>query len=133
MNARTRTYVVADIAALLAFVGVGLVTHGVPVSAGAVLRTALPLGVAWFALAPACGTYRRPGWRTLLVTWAVAVPAGVLLRQWWLARPLGVATLVFLLTAWLLTLVFLAAGRLVAGRAAAHRQGGTERLPWSRR
>ncbi len=126
MDVRTRTFIAADITALLAFVVVGLVTHGVPVSAGAVLRTALPLGGAWFVLAPACGTYRRPGWRTLLVTWAVAVPAGVLLRQWWLGRPLGRATLVFLLTAWLLTLVFLAAGRLVAGRAAARRHDGAE-------
>ncbi|MCL6552683.1 MAG: DUF3054 family protein [Firmicutes bacterium] len=120
-DVRARAYLAADLAAVLAFTVVGLAYHGVPLSAGGLLRTALPLGGAWCALAPTCGTYRRPGWRSLLVTWAVAVPAGVLLRQWWLGRPLGRATLVFLLTAWLLTLVFLAVGRLVAGRLIAVR------------
>ncbi len=65
-------------------------------------------------LAPVSRIYRRPGWRSLLLNWALAVPAGVLVRQILLGRPLGRGTLVFLLAALAFTLLFLVAGRLVA-------------------
>ena len=103
-----------DATALLAFVAVGLAQHDEGAVAWLFLRNALPLLGSWFAVAALVGTYRRPGIRTLLVTWVVAVPAGLLLRTAWVGSPSGARILVFLGVGLAFTLLFLAIGRLVA-------------------
>ena len=75
------------------------------------LRNAVPLEVAWFAVSAVAATYRRPGLRTLLWTWIVAVPTGLVVRSIWVGSPSGTRLLVFVGIGLVFTLLFLLAGR----------------------
>lgn len=103
---------VADATSLLVFTAAGIAMHGADFSAGPILRNVVPILGCWFLLAPLTGIYRRPGWRTLFVHWAVALPLGVAGRQWWVGRLFSRATVVFLIAALMLTLALLLVGRL---------------------
>lgn len=102
-----------DGVSLLAFTGIGIAMHGAGFGADPILRTVVPILVVWYALAPLTRLYRRPGWRSLLIHWAVALPIGVAARQVWVGRLLSRAAAVFLIAALVLTLAFLVAGRLL--------------------
>jgi hypothetical protein len=102
---------IADVVALIAFVLVGGVEHDGGVTLGPVLRTALPLLVAWSVLGAVVGTYRRPGLRTLVSTWIGAVPVAVVVRSMVAGGPWGLRLVVFLEVALAFTLVSLLAGR----------------------
>jgi hypothetical protein len=107
-----RLRALADAAALLAFVVLGLGFHHVPVTAEAVLRNAAPLGVAWFGAAALLGTYRRGTWIAFVANWLLAVPVGLLARQALLGRDLlGQGTWVFVGYGLVATLVLLTVGR----------------------
>jgi hypothetical protein len=99
--------------ALLAFVVGGLVQHDEGLDLTAFARTGLPLLGAWFLLAPLLGTYRRPGWVTLLLTWASAVPAALVVRSVVRGGPWGSGLVRFAGVAMALTLLFLVTGRLL--------------------
>jgi hypothetical protein len=87
------------------------------VSAAEFARIWVPIVGLWCLGAAAFGTYRRPGWRTLLPNWVVAVAGGVLLRRLIFDRPADVpALLTFLGVALAFTLLFLSARRVVALR-----------------
>ncbi|MCS7236322.1 MAG: DUF3054 domain-containing protein [Armatimonadota bacterium] len=114
-------YLVADLAGLLLFSAVGAAFHGTVPDAQLLLRTFLPLVFPWLAVAAVVGTYRTPGWRSFALTWAVAVPAGILLRQLLVGRLLSQGTLAFLLVGTatcgaVLLLVRLAVGLWERGR-----------------
>lgn len=81
----------ADALALFTFVLAGVERHSSG-TAPNVARTAGPLLLAWFAIATLVGTYRRPGLRTLALTWVAAVPAGAVLRPWSAAAPGTIAS-----------------------------------------
>jgi Protein of unknown function (DUF3054) len=70
--------VVADAAALVVFVAVGVATHGA--SVGAFFRDAACFLGCWFAVALVVRLYAGGGWRRLAVTWLVGVTGGVFLR-----------------------------------------------------
>lgn len=106
-------YAVSDAAALVLFVLIGLRGHRVSTVEG-FLTTAVPSLGAWFLVAWLAHAYRRPGWRSLLRTWIVAVPAGLLARTLIVGTPNGVRILVFLAVGLAFTLVFLVIGRLLA-------------------
>ncbi|MCL6641001.1 MAG: DUF3054 family protein [Candidatus Rokubacteria bacterium] len=103
-----------DAASLLVFTVLGLRFHNVALGPGEVLRTAVPLWLAWFAAARVLGTYRRPAAVRFLLTWLLAVPAGLALRQLWLGRPFGPSFAIFVAVALGLTLVCLLVWRAVA-------------------
>jgi hypothetical protein len=103
-----------DAGALFLFTMVGLRFHNIALGPADVLRTALPLLGAWFIIAGALRMYERPGATRFLLTWLVAVPLGMALRQIILGRPFGPSFLVFLAVGGTLTLGFLLAWRLVA-------------------
>jgi hypothetical protein len=105
-------YVIADAAALVVFVLIGLRGHRVGTIEG-FLRTATPLLGCWFLLAWLTHAYRRPGWRSLLRTWIVAVPVGLLIRTLIVGSPNGVRILVFIAVGLAFTLAFLVLGRLL--------------------
>jgi Protein of unknown function (DUF3054) len=116
--ARSRSVVslvVADAAALVVFVLVGIRSHHEVGALDLFLRNAVPLEVAWFAVSTVAATYRRPGIRTLLWTWVVAVPAGLIVRSIWVGSPTGSRLLVFVGIGMAFTLVFLLVGRGVVG------------------
>lgn len=118
---KTSTLALVDAVSLVAFACVGLYTHRAGITAQTVLRDLGPFLAAWYLLAPASRIYRRPGWGSLLLNWVLAIPAGVLVRQILLGRPLGRGTPVFLLAALLFTLLFLLVGRLFANFVQARR------------
>jgi fructose-specific phosphotransferase system IIC component len=105
-------YVLADAAALVAFVVIGLRGHHGRTVEG-FLGNAVPLLGAWFLVAWASHTYRRPGWRSLLRTWIVAVPIGLLVRTVIVGSPRGARILVFVAVGLAFTLVLLVLGRLL--------------------
>lgn len=106
-------YLLADAAALVVFVLVGIRGHRVGTMEG-FLRNAVPLLGVWFVVAWLAHTYRRPGWRSLLRNWIVAVPVGLLLRSLIVGSPRGGRLLVFLAVGLAFTLLFLVLGRLIA-------------------
>jgi hypothetical protein len=109
---RALWFAVADGAALLVFVLVGLGGHRVDTPEG-FARTAVPLLAAWALAAGFARTYRRPGWGSLLRTWIVAVPIGLLARTVIVGSPRGARILVFVAVGLAFTLLFLVLARLL--------------------
>jgi glycopeptide antibiotics resistance protein len=106
-------YVLADAAALVVFVLIGIRGHRAGTVEG-FLRNAVPLLGVWFLVAWLAHTYRRPGWRSLLRNWIVAVPIGLLVRTLIVGSPKGAKILVFIAVGLAFTLLFLVLGRLLA-------------------
>jgi hypothetical protein len=102
-----------DAAAIVLFVIVGLTNHDEGITAGGIARTALPILGVWFAAAPLVGTYRRPGIRSMIATWALAVPLGVAIRAALLHRGADGSQLTFFLVAAAATLLLLLAWRAI--------------------
>jgi hypothetical protein len=111
---RRRLLPILDATALLLFVAIGLAQHDEGAAATLLLRNVVPLFAAWFLVARVAGTYSRPGIRTLLTTWAIAIPVGLLLRTAWVGSPHGLEILVFLGVGLAFTLLFLLIGRALA-------------------
>jgi Protein of unknown function (DUF3054) len=105
------TLAMADAAALMVFVVAGIRSHHEVGALDTFLRNAVPLVVAWFAVSVVTAAYRRPGIRTLLWTWIVAVPTGLVVRSIWVGSPSGTRLLVFVGIGLVFTLLFLLAGR----------------------
>jgi len=115
--------VAVDGLALVAFVVTGVWRHQGGVTVGEIARTAVPFLGSWFALSPLLRTYTRPGWRTLVLTWAVAVPVAVIVWALLRGEPWSQDLLTFLGVALVFTLLFLLAGRTVlVGVARARRR-----------
>jgi hypothetical protein len=110
-------FAVADAVALITFVLVGMRAHHEVGALDLFLRNAVRLEVAWFAVAVVVGAYRRPGTRSLLLTWIVAVPVALMVRTLWVGSPSGLKLLTFLGIGLVFTLVFLLIGRAAAGFA----------------
>jgi hypothetical protein len=103
-----------DALALVVFVVVGIRSHHEVGAVDLFLRNAIPLLSAWFIVAAVTGAYRRPGPRILVITWVVAVPAGLAARSLWVGSPTGARLLVFLGIGLVFTALFLLAGRTLA-------------------
>lgn len=106
-------FMLADAAALIVFVLIGIRGHRVATVEG-FLRNAVPILAAWFVVAALAHTYRRPGWRSLLRNWIVGVPVGLLIRTLIVGSPRGGRLLVFLAVGLAFSLLFLVLGRLLA-------------------
>lgn len=107
-----RAAVAADAVAIVGFVVVGVAQHGSALTVAGLLRTVVPLMLAWFLVALAIGTYRRVGWPTALLTWLVAVPVGLLARSVLRGGPWGRPLLVFGGVAMVFTFLFVMGGRV---------------------
>jgi Protein of unknown function (DUF3054) len=125
VDARPRTpprvLALGDAAAIVLFVIVGLTNHDEGITLSGISRTALPILGAWFAVSIFAGTYARPGPRTLLVTWVIAVPVGVAIRAIALHRPADDSQITFGFVAMIATLVFVLGWRGLAALAARRR------------
>ena len=106
-------YMAADVVALVAFVLVGLRGHRIDPLEGFV-RNVVPLLGTWFVVSWLAHAYRRPGWRSLLRTWIVAVPIGLLVRTAIVGSPGGARILVFVGVGLAFTLLLLVLARLLA-------------------
>jgi len=103
--------------AILAFTIVGVISHRGALPPSSLAEDALPLLGGWFAAAVAFGLYTRRTRRALLLTWAVGVPLGVLLRAAVLGRLDEPRQLAFLVTTLVLSLVFVLAARAAVSLA----------------
>ena len=125
--------VTADAVALLAFVAVGMRSHQIGAAAEVAARNAVPLAVTWALVSLAVGTYRRRDLVSLLTTWVVAVPLGLLARTWWVGSPQGGRVAVFLGVGMGFTVVFLMIGRGIAAAITRTRPVWRARISTDRR
>lgn len=105
-----------DAAAIFLFAVVGLLNHDEGITLSGLARNVLPILGVWFAISPFTGVYKRPGFVTMIVTWAIAVPIGVAIRAVALHRAADEHQVAFAIVALLVTLVFLSAWRALASR-----------------
>ena len=109
-----RYLLIGDAIAITMFAVIGLASHDEGITIGGVARNALPILAAWFFVAAFAGTYSRPGLRTMLITWAIAVPVGVGLRAIVLSRPADGSQIVFAIVTMTVTLALLLGWRAIA-------------------
>lgn len=114
----SRALMVVDVVALVAFVVTGAVSHHDAGFVRVLVRNIVPLGTAWVLAALVVGTYRRRSWASLLATWAIAVPVGLLVRSWWVGDTIGSQLVTFLLVGSGFTLLYLVVGRALLLAAA---------------
>jgi hypothetical protein len=114
----TRLLPVADALGIVTFATVGLLSHDHALSLSGYARDALPVLAGWFAAALLFHAYRNPSRRTLLLTWIVGVPLGVLLRALALGRSFDGDQAVFLGITLAFTLLFVLAFRAALGLVA---------------
>lgn len=108
----SRRMLVIDLVMLPFFVIVGLGSHD-EAQLTIFLRNAVPLEGAWLVTASVLGTYRTPSLARSALTWAIAVPAGLVVRTVVAARWGDPGMWVFFGVAMAFTLLFLAIGRLL--------------------
>ncbi len=108
----SRAAAAVDAVALVAFVIIGVSQHHARFLPG-LLRTGIPLLVAWFLIGLLVGTYRRVGWITMVATWVVATPLALLARSVVRGGPWGRELLEFGAIAMGFTLLFLIGGRVL--------------------
>ena len=92
-----KTAAASDAAAILIFVTIGLLSHEHGLHATGYARDAVPFLGCWFAAAFGFHLYTRPSFARLAATWAVGVPAAVLVRALVLGRTLGGKEAAFLI------------------------------------
>ena len=114
MRLRTAT---ADALAILVFVTIGLLSHHGDLSLRGYARDALPFLGCWFGAALLFRLYSRPGWWRLAATWAVGVPAAVLVRALALGHHLGSKEVAFLAVSLVTIGVLVLVLRLLSSRA----------------
>jgi hypothetical protein len=100
-----------DLAALIAFVLVGMRSHHEVTGLDLFARNAVPLCLAWCLTAGLLGTYAKPGLSPMVRNWLVAVPVGLVARSIWVGSPTGGEFVVFLAVGMTFTLLFLLIGR----------------------
>ena len=103
----------SDAVAILVFVTIGLLSHDHGLHATGYARDALPFLGCWFAAALGFRLYTRPSIGRLAATWAVGVPAAVLVRALALGRTLGGKEAAFLVVSLVTVAVLVTAGRLL--------------------
>ena len=112
------TAVATDVAALLVFVVIGLLTHHGGLSATSFARDAIAIAGCWLLAGATFDLYKRPGLRSLLATWVTGVTAGVLVRAL-IRRHIDGGDAVFLVVALCFTLAFVVAARTAVSFASA--------------
>jgi hypothetical protein len=113
-----RILIAADGLAVVAFTVVGIVSHRGTLPLSALLEDTLPLLAGWFAAAAVFHLYTRPTRRSLLLTWVVGIPLGVLVRATVLGRLDEPRQLAFLATTLVLSIVFVVAARALVALVA---------------
>ena len=111
---QARLTMAVDLVALPLFVIVGMGSHDRDGQFAVFARNAVPIELAWLVVAVLVRTYRPPTFGRLLLTWVIAVPAGLVVRTAIAGSFDDADVLVFFAVAMAFTLLFLGIGRLVA-------------------
>ena len=112
-----RWLVLADALCILVFTCIGMLSHDRGITGNGIARDTVPLLGAWLGAALLLRTYRRPSVARLLATWAVGIPAGVLVRALVLGRDLDGGQAAFLLTTLGFSALLIGGARLGLGTA----------------
>lgn len=132
MTASTETHVrtlpapalaVGDAAAIVLFAVIGLANHREGITVAGLARNVLPILGAWVVVAPIVGTYRNPSFRSMLATWIIAVPIGVVIRAIALQREADGSQVVFGVITLVTTGLLLLAWRGIAALATRRERG----------
>ena len=107
---------IADALAILVFVTIGLLSHHGDLTLAGYARDAVPFIGCWFAAALVFRLYSQTGWWRLAATWAVGVPAAVLVRALVLGRGLGSREAAFLVVSLVSVGVLVLGFRLLSSR-----------------
>lgn len=110
-SVRALALAACDGAAILTFTITGVASHRGALPSSALAEDALPLLGGWLAASVVFQLYSRCTWKALLLTWAVGISAGVLVRAAVLDRLDEPRQLAFLLTTLILSLVFVLGAR----------------------
>jgi len=103
---------IGDVAALLVFTLIGLANHKDGITAVTVLKVMGPLVITGAIATAICGTYRTPGFRTLIPAWLLTIPIAILFRKAFFHTPATWrSTGIFMGVALVFTLLFLIASR----------------------
>ena len=102
-----------DGVAIFAFTVAGVVSHRGALPPSALAEDALPLLAGWYAASLLFRLYSRNTAQALILTWAVGIPLGVLVRAAMLGRLDEPRQLAFLLTTLILSLVFVLGARAI--------------------
>lgn len=105
---------VGDLLAISLFVPLGARSHAEGLTLAVIARNLGPVAVSWIVVALALRTYSRPGFRWVVLNWAIAVPLAVVARGILVGRLFTVSTPIFMGVASAVTLFLLVAWRLVA-------------------
>jgi glycopeptide antibiotics resistance protein len=103
-----------DILAITAFILVGMNSHTAAEAVSTFVRNFVPFTGAWIAAAWFVHTYRPPTARTLLVTLAIAIPVGVLLRAAWTGSWTASDVVTFMAVAIVFASFFIGVGRVLS-------------------
>jgi len=102
---------VGDVIAVSLFAPIGLLSHDEGITLAGLARNVLPVAIGFIAAALVVGTWRRPGWKTLVAAWLLGITAGVLVRAAILDHGYGKTTFTFLAVTLVVTGLLLAAWR----------------------
>jgi hypothetical protein len=102
---------VGDVIAVSLFAPIGLLSHDEGITLAGLARNVLPVAIGFIAAALLVGTWRRPGWKTLVPAWLLGITAGVFVRAAILGHGYGKTTFTFLAVTLVVTGLLLAAWR----------------------
>ena len=91
-----------------------MTSHRTGTAAAIFLRNTVPVVLAWIGASRLLATYRPPAFTSLFATWALAVPAGIVVRSAIAGSLAEHRFWVFLGVAMAFTLLSLGVGRVVA-------------------
>jgi DUF3054 family protein len=111
---QARLTLALDLAALVAFILLGMRAHSDAEALSIFLRNFVPFTAAWLVTAWFAKTYRPPTPRALLVTLVVAIPLAVLVRAAWARSWTASDVVTFMAVALLFAAIFVGLGRLVS-------------------
>jgi hypothetical protein len=111
---QARLTLAVDVAAIAAFILVGMSSHSDAAALSIFVRNFVPFTAAWLTAAWFVRTYRPPTPRALLLTLAIAIPAGVALRAAWVRSSSAADALIFMAVALLFATMFVGLGRAIS-------------------
>ena len=118
-SSQARLTLALDLAALVAFILVGMNSHSDAEALSIFLRNFIPFTGAWLVTAWFARTYRPVAPRSLLLTLVIAIPSGVLLRAAWTRSWTASDVATFMAVALVFASIFVGLGRVISATVGA--------------
>jgi Protein of unknown function (DUF3054) len=118
-SSQARLTLALDLAALVAFILVGMNSHSDAEALSIFLRNFIPFTGAWLVTAWFARTYRPVAPRSLLLTLVIAIPSGVLLCAAWTRSWTASDVVTFMAVALVFASIFVGLGRVISATVGA--------------